>query len=389
MKKNPEYALIIVGVALLALGILMVYSASAVAMKIHHPREVLEGKWNFFLHRQLVALSLGIALSSLLFIFKKVDLFKLGKYAWVGIWMALILLVIVLLLPGDSLGAKRFISIGKFQFQPAEFAKLAMVFYLAYHLAAHAEKVSAKGVFKLLRVIWQPLIAVVAMAFLIEKEPALGSSIVIFVTFIFMLFIAGIRKKYLLNTVLLSFLGVAFLIKRRAYRFNRVKEWWDSIFKGKDIYQILQGKLGIGAGHWIGVGLGQGKQKYFVPEVHTDFIFAVIGEEFGLLGTFVVLGLFLLVLYLGFKIALNCKNTFLALLASGLTFMLVFQAYFNIGVVIGGFPCTGVTLPFISYGGTSLVVSIFALATLVKISLYDVRENLKEADTPILRGKEG
>jgi cell division protein FtsW len=387
MKKNPDYALILVGAALILLGVLMVYSASPVAVKIYQPREAMQGKWNHFLNRQLMALLAGLVLSSLLFL-KKDSLFWLGRFSGWGVLLALVLLTIVLKMPGDTLGAKRFIPLGKFQFQPAEFAKIALVFFLAHFLASKSDWVATKNGRKFFKVMALPIMALGATVLLIEKEPALGSNIIIILTFIFILFMAGLRKRHMTNIFLVLAGFVALFIALKPYRLKRVRDWWSGLRYGESHYHIMQGKLGIGAGQLIGVGLGHGMQKYYIPEVHTDFIFAVIGEEFGLLGTYAVIGLFLSILYLGFKIAVNCKNTYLALLASGFAFMLGFQAYFNIGVAMGIFPCTGVTLPFISYGGTSLIVSIFALAVLIKISLYDVRENLKEEDFPLMRGGE-
>lgn len=338
----------------------MVYSSSYVYA------QVTFGDGAHFLKNQLVWALLGITgMVVVMRIPYKVYL----KWANPLFGLALLFLVLVLV-PGVGVTIKdatRWIGVGQLTFQPSEIAKLAVVIFLAKYLAEKQNRV--KHFFQGLAI---PLLVVGVVCGLILMQPDLGTGATIAGTAFLMLLAAGARISHL------SFLGllggglVALAIIMEPYRMKRITAfldpWSDPLGKG---FQTIQALLAVGSGRFFGAGLGQGRQKFlYLPEQHTDFIFAVLAEELGFIGTTFVLLLFVTFMWRGLKIAIKAPDSFGALLATGITIMVILQAVINIGVVTGILPVTGITLPFISYGGSSLTLNLLGIGILLNISRY-------------------
>ncbi|MBI3947780.1 MAG: putative lipid II flippase FtsW [Armatimonadetes bacterium] len=361
-EKHPmDVSLLIAAALLVACGILFIYDASFVRAG---QARYTGFDPQFFLKRQLLWAGVGtVALA----VAMRLPYWKLDRLAVGSMAVAILLLVAVLVVGIESHGAKRALGHGMFRFQPAEFAKLALVLFLAQWLRTHGRRVRhlTEGFLPL-----AGLLAVVGV--LIEQEPDLGTALVVVGTGVMMLFLGGARKRHLLMLLAAGALVVLVMIALKPYRGNRVTAWRDPMADPQgDSYQVVHSLIALGSGGPLGVGLGQGRQKYFyLPAEHTDYILSTIGEELGLVGTLGILLLFFFVAMRGFDIAHNTRDPFGSLVASGLSSMIALQAILNIGVVTNVLPATGVPLPFISYGGSSLVLTMFAMGLLVNISQY-------------------
>lgn len=359
--RRPDYLLLACTIALLVLGTLMVYSASfAVAHNEFHDDA-------YFLLRQLAAVGVG---GVGLLVAMRVD------YRRLRFWSLLILLIsigllILVLLPNVGLrsyGAVRWIRVGFVQVQPSEIAKLALVLYLADWMARRGANVASFfngllpfGVF----------VGVVAV--LVELQPDLGTTAIIVGTAACVFFVAGAN---LVHVGVLSAGGVALAMALMAhlsgYRLERIRAFLDpwSDVQGSG-WHTAQGLIALGSGGLFGHGLGNGLHKYYwVPNAHTDAIFNIIGEELGFVGCLVVLALFATLAWRGFLIAWQAPDGFGRLLATGLTCLITLQALLNIAVVTNSLPYTGITLPFVSYGGSSTVISLIAVGILLNISRF-------------------
>lgn len=359
MKKKFDTMLFLPALGLMAYGVVMVFSASC-------PTAALSPVCNydpyFFLKRQVLWLLIGFV--AMVFAYN-MDLKKWRKYSLVIIIVTLALLVAVLLFGETTLGATRRLKLGPITFQPSELAKIALVFYLADALARRRNQVRK----------FKKLLTVLAIfglvGILIEKQPDLGTTIVVGSTTLAMLFLAGAQIIHLLCMTVIGLLVAASRIINESYRIKRIMAfldpWTDPAGMG---YQNIQSYIALGSGGLYGIGLGESRQKFFyLPEKFTDFIFAITGEELGFYyGTLPIVILFIIFLVLGFRIAMKARDPFMSLLAGGITFMITFQAFINMGVVSGILPCTGITLPFISFGGSSLVFTLFALGMLLNVS---------------------
>jgi cell division protein FtsW len=278
---------------------------------------------------------------------------------------ALCTLVAVLSMP-EICQARRWIPLGAFNFQPSEFAKLATVLYMAWMLSRKQERVNDPWAVPL-----PCLLVVGTMALLVVVEPDLGSAVVPAVVAGVMIFVAGLRWRYVAGLAALGVIGFVAAVLAEPYRVMRMATfldpWADSLGKG---YQLCQSLLAFGNGGVTGMGLGGGAQRaLFLPAPHTDFIFSVIGEDFGLIGCAAVLLAFVLLFWRGLRAALRAPDRFGFYLALGITGLLVLQGLINMGVCLGLAPTKGLPLPFISYGGSSLLVSMAAMGLLLNVSL--------------------
>jgi cell division protein FtsW len=279
-----------------------------------------------------------------------------------------IVLLALLLVPGFGVragGALRWLRLPGFNLQPAELVKLGLVLYLAHSLTRKKEMVRslAKG--------YLPYMIVLAVLLgLLLLQPDLGSAMIIAGVAMSMLIVAGARWYYILATLLAAMPGLYYLVMTVPYRKARILAFinpWDDPFKNG--FQTIQSLVAFGKGGVFGQGLGTGQQKlFYLPEAHTDFIFSVIGEELGLIGVVVVAALFLMLVLCGIRIALQCQDPFGRNLAFGLSLLLGLEAFVNLAVCMGLLPTKGLALPFISYGGTSLVVCLIAVGILLNIS---------------------
>lgn len=372
MRRGTDRWILTIAMTLSILGSLMVFSSST-AMTASTPD--FRNDPYFFLKRQLITLGLGLVA---MMVARRVDLLKFRAWTGLPFMLATITTLIAVLLVGPEInGAQRWIQVGGFQFQPAEMAKLAMIFYLADCLDRRREKVTYIG-----RII--PALALFGVTLvLVEQEPDLGTALVIAAVFMGMLFVAGARMEHLGAMAAAGLIAVAAAAIAKPFRMKRLANYLDPMadIQGSG-YQLYQSLLAVASGGLVGVGLGNSHQKFnYLPELHTDFIYAILCEELGLLGAGSVALLFLALLFKGFKVAVQCRRPYLRLLAAGATFQIVVQAWMNMMVVTGAIPTTGVPLPFISYGGTSLLFSLIGIGLLLNVSDYNAQYG-QERDKP-------
>lgn len=366
-KKNagsPDFLLLIITLLLISIGIVMVFSASVGYLV------GFEGTTDVFRYfkPQLLWATLGLVCMSF---FLRCNLSLLRRYALtiLIIGLAALVLVYVPSLGGISQrGSARWLKLGFMTIQPSESIKLALAIFLAAKLAQKG----AKGFDGL----GACFIAIAACAALVISQPDLGTTAVIAVTALCVLFVAGIDFRYFGAIIGTGLAGAYVVVTKTSYMAERIQVWRDpwAFISGKG-YQTVNALLALGSGGIFGVGLGRGMQKFGrVPENHTDMIFSIIGEELGLIGSAIVILLFVLFIWRGLSIAARTKDPFRRYLAVGITCMIGFQAFLNLGVVIDLLPVTGVTLPFISYGGSSLLLNMAAVGILLNISRFAERE---------------
>lgn len=354
--------LFITTLALIGIGLVMVFSSSAVTANVRYDDTY------YFFKKQILWTFIGLIA---MIVIMKINYRHLKSFAIPLMVISLVCLILVVTPLGiDTKGSSRWLGVGSLSFTPSELAKLGMVMFLAKTLEVNIDKIKSftSGILPYLL-----LLGVVCG--LIMRQPDLGTAFAIAGTTFFMLLAAGARGSHL-TMIGLSGLGVVgALIAVAPYRMERflafINPWKYPTDEG---FQTIQSLYALGSGGLFGMGLGRSRQKFFyLPEQHTDFIFAILGEELGFIGVFLVISLFLLFAWRGFKIAINAPDTFGSLLAAGITIMIVFQAAINIGVVSGALPVTGITLPFISYGGSSLLFTMAAVGLLLNISRYSNR----------------
>lgn len=359
-RQAPDYALLLVLAALVAIGLVMVYSASSVDAAVNYHDAA------YFFKRQLLGLAIG---ASALLVCMNIPYWRWRQLAPLLLLVTLAMLALVLVphVGMRVLGARRWLGRGSLRIQPSEVAKLTMVIFFADWLTARGERLRdwRRGIL--------PYLAIVALVGgLILEEPDLGTAAAIVGTSLVMLFLAGVPIGHLVATAILGAPVLAYAIFGSAYRrarfFAFLAPQKDPLNTG---YQIMQVLYALGSGGIFGLGLGMSRQKYFyLPERHTDFIFAILGEELGLLGGLLVLALFLLLIWRGYRIAASAPDTFSSLLAAGVTTMVAVQVVVNIGVVTSVLPITGITLPFISFGSSSLVLMLAGMGILCNVSRY-------------------
>ncbi len=354
-RELDSRLLILVTLALVAFGLVMVYSATSAAAAVggNDP--------SYYLKRQGIYAALGIVL---MVVVQRWDYRRLRHLAPPLVGGSLVLLAAVLAIGPPVNGAKRWISLGPAVFQPSELAKLALAVWGAAYLSRRPPPRDLKQ-------LWRPVGALATVfCVLLILEPDMGTAIALLLMLAGMLLVAGTPARTLAAAIgIAGVLGtVAIYIEpyRRARFFAFLHPWHDAAGTG---YQIVQAMIGMASGGFVGVGLGQGVQKiFYLPEAHTDMMLANIGEELGLLGVAGVIGAYMLFAYAGLDIALRCRDPFGKRLATGLTVLVCGQAAINILAVMGAAPLTGIPLPFLSYGGSSLVVLLVGVGILLNIA---------------------
>jgi cell division protein FtsW len=364
--RLPDLSLLGTVLTLLGLGVVMVLSASSVESLAYYHTPY------YFFERQLIWAGLGLAAMAW---FARFDYWQLRRYAWPFAIATGVLLVAVLIphVGREVLGARRWIGVGPLVFQPSELSKLSLVILFAHTLTEEQAEPwrFRRGVL--------PHLGLLAAAFaLILAEPDLGTALSLAATAVVMLWVAGARGGHLVGIGLLAVPLVLLLILIEPYRLRRLTAFLnpqkDPLGSG---YHIIQSMYAIGSGGLFGVGLGRSAIKYFyLPEQHTDFIFSILAEELGFLGALAVLALFLLFAWRGYRVALLAPDRFGAVLAAGLTTMVLVQALLNIAVVTASMPITGIPLPFLSYGGSALVFVLAGVGILLNISRHAGRRRL-------------
>src|SRR5580692_7334326 len=358
---QPDRKLFIVTLALCLIGVVMVFSASAMTASEQF------GAGYIFLLRQLIYVVLGIAG---MFWLMNMDYRKLRQpsVVFTGLALSFVLLVGVFFLD-RSHQTHRWFRMGPFSFQPSEMAKLALIIFLAWFLELRRLPRNF-GVNNWLHTLAPALGTTLVMAALVVKEPDMGTAFMIVLISMVMLFVAGLSYRYIAGTVLAAIPTIYLLIVRVPYRLQRFEAFLHPELDPRGAgFQLLQSLISVGSGGMTGVGLMESRQKlFFLPEAHTDFIYAIIGEELGFIGAVVVLALFAVYGWRGFVAAMKAGDDFGKFLGLGITTMVVGQALINLSVVLGMMPTKGIPLPFISYGGSSLFVMLLATGVLLNLS---------------------
>lgn len=359
-NKNIDLVLLISVIAISIFGIIMIYSSSNIWA---------EYKFNdAFKYLKMQGLFLIVGIVLMIIISKIPYKYYLDK-ANIILVICFVLLILVLI-PGIGKirnGSRSWFGVGGFGIQPSEFMKLALIIFISKYL--HKNERNNISIKKDIL----PILFITLLTFgLIMLQPDFGTGVIIVMSIIGILFISGLKMKFFIIAGLVGVVGAVVLILIAPYRFERIlsfiNPWVDPLGTG---FQAIQSLFAIGPGGLLGLGLGNSIQKHFyLPEPQTDFIFAIISEEFGFLGVLIVSALFLTIIYRGMKISLNAKDLFSKYLSFGITFSLAFQALLNLMVVVSLIPITGVTLPFLSYGGSSLLITLCSMGILLNISRF-------------------
>jgi len=344
---------------LLTIGLVMLFSASyAYSLEYY-------GNSYKFITRQAVLGGVGVVLMLLV---SRIDYHFWRKFAWIFFFLVTAMLVVLLILPPmvSGMDVKRWLVIGPINFQPSELAKLSIILLFSSLIASNYKEVKKFSFIAFL------LVVLVLTCGLIVLEPHLSATVLVFCIGVVLLIVGGLPKRYIFGGLGVGVAGVVGLIVSGAvsYGSDRIKYWldpWaDATGKG---FQTIQSLLAIGSGGFLGRGIGQSRQKYlWVPEPHNDFIFSIVCEELGLIGAVVIILLFCLLVWRGFTIAMHAPDKFGSLMAIGLTFQVGLQALLNIWVVTNTIPNTGISLPFFSYGGTSLLILLAEMGIVLSIS---------------------
>ncbi|PIU83086.1 MAG: putative lipid II flippase FtsW [Elusimicrobia bacterium CG06_land_8_20_14_3_00_38_11] len=353
-KFYNHWVLIIV-LALVSIGLVMVLSASGGMADYRYGSPT-----KFYLNQ---AVSVIIGIFSMLF-FSVFDYNKLKKFVVPLLIFTVLLLISVLFFGTIASGARRWLRFGTFGFQPSEIAKITVIIFLAWYIDKRTSKIKnfKEGLLK-------PLVIVGSIVFLIFLERDFGVPFLIFLLTIILLFVGGANYLYIIFASVAAVPVVVYVILKEPYRLKRIttflNPWADPQGAG---YQLVQSLIAMGSGGIFGTGLGKSVVKMlFLPDPHTDFIFPIIGEEFGFIGTMLILSLFIALFIFGIKIAVNAKDLFGQLLAFGITVMITLQALINMSVSVGVLPTKGLPLPFISFGGSSVLVMLTSVGILLNI----------------------
>lgn len=376
-RRNSERlpidpVLFLCSLALLIIGLIMMTSASITSA------DNTFGNPFYYSQRQLLFISIGLAIGYLVW---RMPLRTWDTLRPILLVLGLLLLAIVLI-PGVGQtvnGSSRWIRLGSFNVQISEIIKIFIIVFLAGYLSKHRESLQQSS-----RAVIVPMFILSIVASLLLLEPDLGAAVVIFATGLSMFLLAGVRIKIFILLLAVAAAGFFLLAYTSPYRLLRLTAFtnpWEDPFNSG--FQLSQSLIAFGRGEWFGVGLGESVQKlFYLPEAHTDFVFAVIAEELGVIGALVIIALYTGIawraLFIG-RAAQKCDQHFAAFIAYGVGCWLVFQAYVNIGVNMGVLPTKGLTLPLMSYGGSSVVMSLIAIALLMRAD-YELRFQYSETD---------
>lgn len=377
LLDKPHLPLLLTCLTLVAIGVLMILSASSVQAYSRY------GTSFSYFKRQMVGVIIGLVAMAVM---ARSDYRHLRPLARPLLGAALVMLVAVIL-PGIGStrgGSSRWLIIGPLSIQPSEIAKLALIIFVATVLESKGVKIRDP---RELAVPVLPMTALVCL--LVIAQPDLGTTIILGGSVLVILFLAGARMRHVGLLTAFGLISVAILAFTRSYRRERVfsflNPWADPLNTG---YQVIQSQIALGSGGFFGLGLGASRQKWsYVPNAHTDFIYAIIGEELGLAGTLTVLILFIFLMYLGIRVARQAPDRFGMLLAGGITGVIAMQALINMGAISGLLPITGVPLPLISFGSSSLVLTMASVGILLSIAKRGKRSSGKARTTPAVNPK--
>lgn len=361
-KSYNDFGFFISVVLLTIIGFIMVYSSSSI-----YAADVFNDRY-FFVKKHIFFISVG---SIIAFVFSKIN-YKVYRHFLGPLFFLTVLILILTLIPGIGFkikGARRWLNFGLFRFQTSELAKIMLIFFLAHYYDKKSEFKNSFSVYIIL-----PFTLVLFIGLLILLEPNFSTFGLIMFIFVGVMFVAGAKLLHIflyLGAPFVSFCVIAVMLA--PYRMKRVisflDPWKDATGSG---FQIIQSMLAIYEGSWFGVGLGNSKLKlHYLPEAHNDFIFSIIGEEFGVFGCILIIILLASLIYYGFKIAVNCNDLFGKYLVFGVIFSIGIQALINISVTLGLLPVTGLPLPFISYGGASFLSLMMMVGVVFNVAKYN------------------
>ena len=358
MRKKIDYKLLILIITFVIFGLLMVYSASNVVASFRYNDSL------YYFKRQLLFSVIGIIL---MFYISKIDIYKIKKYSSIFFFICVFLLILVLIVSTARGGAKSWLALGSFSIQPSEFMKIALILVLSNYLSKYYSDLKKFKNFILI------LGLILAVFGLIMLQPDFGTGLVIVLSGISLLFISGAPLKYFVILITFGVLGLGGLILSAPYRLDRIlaflNPWSDPLGSG---FQGIQSILAVAPSGLFGLGFNKSIQKrFFLPEPQNDFIFAIICEELGLIGAIFLVSLYFIFVYKAIKLSLKVSDKYLSFVALGIGLSIFIQTVINICVVIGLLPITGITLPFISYGGSSLVITLVGCGILLNISKYE------------------
>ncbi len=358
--QHYDRILLMVTLILLAIGLLMVFSASFVMA------EESRGDPYYFLKRQAMWVAIGLIG---MYIISRFHYKQLKRFSILILLLNFVLLGMVFTGFGSEMGteARRWLALGPLVLQPSEFSKLALVIFTAAYLSSRRVNIHNFWTASLV-----PLVLVGSVFFMIQFQPDMGTALVVVAGSMLVIIFAGMPMTQVAGLSLVFLPPMAYFTLKEEYRMQRLftflDPWADPSSSG---YQVIQSLYALGPGHLFGAGLGRGKQKlFYLPEPQNDFIFAVIGEELGFIGAVAVLMLYLILIWRGFQISLKAPELFGSLVAAGITFMLAVQVLVNVAVVTGAVPVTGINLPLISAGGSSVFFTLIGIGILLNISKY-------------------
>lgn len=358
MRNKIDFKLLFLIITLVIFGIVMVYSSSNVVARFRYNDEL------YYFKRQLLFSVVGVILMLLI---SKININKIKKYSKYFFLICIVLLVAVLIFSKAIGGAKSWLQFGSFSLQPSEFMKIALILLLSNYLSKYHQDIKKFKYFIL-------LLSIIIFVFgLIMLQPDFGTGLVIVLSGITLLFIAGTPFKYFLMLFGIGIIGLAGLILSAPYRLDRIlafiNPWSDPLGSG---FQGIQSILAVAPSGLFGLGFNKSIQKqFFLPEPQNDFIFAIICEELGLIGAVFLILLYFLFLYKTIRLSVRVEDKYKSFVALGIGISIFIQAIINISVVIGLLPITGITLPFISYGGSSLVITLIGCGIILNISKYE------------------
>jgi cell division protein FtsW len=355
-RGRPDFLLLIVTFLLVGFGLIMVFSASWPLAIVKHATPV------YFLERQAISAGLGLFL---MFLFMGIPYVAWKKPAPFLMLFALLMLLLVIFIGPHINGAKRWFVLGGINLQPTEIAKLSIIVYLSAMISKKGEGI------RLFKTGLLPTVIVTGLVlFLVILQPDFGTMLILLCISAAIIFAGGANLRHIGFLILGGLPVLIYLAFSKSYRSSRISSFLnplnDQLHSG---YQLIQSLYALGHGGWLGAGLGKSVQKlFYLPEAHTDFIFAVIGEEWGFIGVLLLLLIYFLFFLRGFLVVIRCSNPFGIMLGMGIVVMIFVQLVLNIGAVTGILPVTGVPLPLISYGGSSLILCLSSVGILLSIS---------------------
>lgn len=363
--KPADKSLLFAILTLMFMSLVVVYSASAFWSELKFQNTA------YLLKSHLFKVLVGVIL---IFVIAKIDYHKYQKYALHALVISGFLLIVALGQKVIIKGAARWIHLGVFSFEPSEIARIAVLFFVAAYLSENSERLNDY------RSLFKPLIISAAVAFLIVLQPNFSTAVMIFAVIGLMFIAGGVRKLHLAALVAGIIVIAAGVLMFESYRVARVQAW---MHHGSGNYQVQQSIIGFGNGGIVGVGPGNSRERnLFLPESYGDFIYSIIGEEYGLWGSILVMSVFLFIALRGTAIAKLAPDKFGSLLATGITSGICLYAFVNAGVAIGLFPTTGLPMPFVSYGGTAMIVNSAAVGVILNISKQIPEPAVDEINSP-------